>query len=118
MQPGQMNHYVEVQKKKLTVATDGSGDRTTEYITEFPVYADIDAQSVRDYIASRATQATITHRVVMRYSDAPILDWRDYRLLCDGLFYRIIGALPDNRTGKEWITLACECGGYVWQDQT
>ena len=46
----------------------------------------------------------------------PNTDWTKCRLLCDGLYYRIIAPLRDNKTGREYITLACELGAYTWQD--
>lgn len=117
MQPGIFNHYVEVQKKKTVKATDDSGDRTTEYVTEFPVYADKVALSVRDFVASRANQSAISEKFQIRFTDIPIgINWLDYRLLCDGVYYRIIGPLSDNKGGNNWVTLACESGVTVWQD--
>lgn len=117
MQPGIFNHYVEVQKKKTVKAKDRSGDRTTEYVTEFPVYADKVALSVRDFVASRANQSAISEKFQIRFTDIPIgINWLDYRLLCDGVYYRIIGPLSDNKGGNNWVTLACESGVTVWQD--
>jgi len=117
MQTGKLTDYVEVQKKAIVQAKDGSGDRVEGYVTEFPVWADIQGVSVSEFIGARANQVKVSHRIVMRFSDVPKnIQWQDYRLLCDEQVYKIIGALPDNKSGKEWITLACESGSAVWPE--
>lgn len=117
MQSGELNHYVEVQQRTKNRATDGSGDIEEAYVTVFPVWAKIVGQSVRDLVASKQDQVLITHRVIMRYADINSIDiGPNYRLLCEDRVYRIIGALPDDKSGREYVTLACESGAYQWQD--
>lgn len=96
---------------------DGSGDREVTWTTIFPIYGHIEDISVRDLIAARKDQSGIAVRVLLRQSDIePLTNWKECRLLCDGVFYKVIQPLRDNRTGNEWITLACEAGVYTWQD--
>lgn len=116
-QAGVYNHYCEVQKITFAQADDGSGDRTETYVTLFPVWAKIEGQSVRDLIASRQDQSQVSHRITVRQSDVSTIEiGAGYRLLCEGRVYRIIGALPDNKTGRDEVTLACESGAFQWQD--
>lgn len=117
MQPGELTEYVEVQEYRETQATDGSGDRIKEYQTIFPIYASKEDVSTKEFISGRASQVAISHRFIVRFSDVePGTNWNKCRLFCDGLYYRIIAGLSDNRTGKEWVTLACESGVLQWQD--
>jgi len=119
MQAGKLNQYIEVQKKKQVLIPDGSGDRETVWATLFPIYGHIDDVSVRDLIAARKDQTGISVRVLLRQSDIePNTNWNECRLFCDDLYYRVIQPLRDNRTGREWITLACEAGIYSWEDTT
>ena len=116
MRIGQLNHFVEVQKFSEVQAADGSGDREKVWGTEFSVWANIAGLSVREFTASRSTQNKTTHRVTIRFSDVPDgTCWQELRLLCDGQIYKINGALPDNKSGHEWITLTCESGSSVWE---
>lgn len=118
MQPGDLTEYVEVQEFKEVQATDGSGDRIKSYQTIFPIYASKEDVSTKEFVSARASQIAISHRFIVRYSDVePGTNWNKCRLFCDGLYYRIIAALADNRSGKEWVTLACESGVSKWQDQ-
>ena len=119
MQAGDLNHYVEIQERTTVRATDGSGDQVEAIVTLFPVWAKIEGVSVKDLVASRQNQAQVSHRVVMRWADVNTIELGPrYRLLCEGKIYRIIGALPDNQTGREYVTLLCESGAFKWQDQT
>lgn len=119
MQSGQLNHFFEVQRKQLTLKNDGSGDREQTWPVFFLIDGMLEGQSVRDFMASRKEQSAIAVRITFRYSDIePGTDWQQCRLfeVDTGLYYRIAGALPDNKTGREYITLACELGAYTWQD--
>ncbi|WP_180110527.1 head-tail adaptor protein [Acinetobacter sp. YH12098] len=117
MQSGKLNQYIEVQSKNPVLKPDGSGDRETVWTTIFPIYGRIADASVRDFITARKEQKVIATRIVLRQDDIePNTDWTKCRLLCDGLYYRIIAPLRDNKTGREYITLACELGAYTWQD--
>lgn len=117
MQSGSLNQYIEVQSQRPVLKTDGSGDRETVWTTIFPIYGRIVDASVRDFISARKEQKVIATRIMLRQDDIePNTDWTKCRLLCDGLYYRIIAPLRDNKTGREYITLACELGAYTWQD--
>lgn len=117
MQTGSLNQYIEVQSKQPVLKNDGSGDRETTWTTLFPIYGHITDASIRDFIAAQKDQKVIATRIVLRQSDiAPNTDWSKCRLLCDGMYYRIIAPLRDNKTGREYVNLACEQGAYTWQD--
>ena len=119
MQSGQLNRYFKVQKKQLVAKQDGSGDRETDWVDFFPINGQLSGLSVKDFIASRKDQTVTAVRILFRFSDIePNTDWSKCRIyeVDTNLYYRIIGALPDNATGREYITLACEQGAYTWQD--
>lgn len=69
--------------------------------------ASVEPLSVREFIASRAGQAEITARIVIRYREgiSPSM-----RVLHDGQVYNIEGVLPDPKSGKEYLTLAVSGG--------
>ena len=117
MQSGDLNQYIEVETKQITVAPNGSGDRVESWTHSFYIYGHITDLSVRDMVAARKEQSGIATRIFLRQSDIePNTDWKLCRLLCDGLYYRVIHAMRDNKTGLEYVTLACEQGVYKWQD--
>lgn len=119
MQSGQLNRYCEIQERRMVRASDGSGDREEQYVTVLPIWAKIEGVSVKDLIASQAAQTVISHRVTLRFGDLVGIDiGPQYRIVSDGHVYRIIGALPDNKSGREYVTLACESGIFQWQDKT
>lgn len=119
MQPGQLNQYIEVQTKQVIVATNGSGDRKENWMTLFAIYGHVTDSSVRDLIAASREQSAVACRFVIRQSDVePNTNWSKCRLLCDGLYYRIIRPMRDNRFGNEYLTLACEQGVYSWRDSS
>jgi len=117
MHVGDLNQYIEVQSKQEILKPDGSGDRKIVWATKFHIYGHIADSSVRDFVAARKDQKVVATRIVLRQDDVePVTDWAKCRLLCDGLYYRIIAPLRDNKTGREYVTLACELGAYTWQD--
>ncbi|UFN54653.1 head-tail adaptor protein [Acinetobacter pittii] len=117
MQSGNLNQYIEVQQKMVEQAQDKSGDREEVWVNIFPIYGHITDSSVRDLIAAGKEQSAVACRIMIRQSDVlPGTDWTKCRLVCDGLYYRIIRPLRDNKTGNEYLTFACEQGVYKWQD--
>lgn len=114
---GEFNHFVEIQGPTQTLASNGTGDRTTTFQTVAEVWASIKPQSVNGMIAARQQQSEVTHRVIIRKSDiGPVAISQHYRLLCEGVAYKIIGLLPDAETGNEYVTLACSARVFVWAD--
>lgn len=119
MQSGLLSHFFEVQRKQIIQKDDGSGDREQSWSIYFVIDGKLEGQSVRDFVASRKDQSLIAVRITVRFSDVePNTNWAQCRLfeVDTGLYYRIVGVLPDNKTGREYVTLACEQGVYIWQD--
>lgn len=70
--------------------------------------AAIEPLSAREYIASAATQAVVTHRITIRYRTDVTAKMR-----CvdgDGKIYAIQAVLPDKKSGHEYLTLVCTQG--------
>lgn len=118
LQAGQLDRYCELQERRLVRSSDGSGDREEHLVTVLAFWGRIEGVSVKDLIASQAAQTVISHRITVRQSDLIGIEIGPrYRVISDGQAYRIIGALPDNKSGREYVTLACESGVYQWQEK-
>jgi SPP1 family predicted phage head-tail adaptor len=103
-------------RRRVTVLTPGGGiDPDTGIVSGAgwtPLGADepaaIEPLSAREFIASGATQAAVTHRITIR--------WRadvTAKMRCvdeDGTIYAIEQVLPDKKTGREYLTLVCTQG--------
>ena len=104
---GKLRHRVTLQSRTETqdpdtgVVTIGWGDHATD------LPADIEPVSAREFIASQATQAHITTRIVIRHRDDVV---PTMRVVHRGKVYNIEGVLPDKNSGLEYLTLVCSSG--------
>ncbi|WP_417794800.1 phage head closure protein [Terasakiella pusilla] len=64
----------------------------------------IEPLSVRGFIAANATQSEVTGQLVMRYRPGLHVD-SSMRVRKGSTIYNIEGVLPDNRSGREYLTL-------------
>lgn len=116
MNIGTLRHRITIQKFTLVQAMDGSGDREQVWQDVKTVWAAIKPMSVRDFVAARAEQYQVATRIIVRFTRDIDVDCRIFHP-ATGLYYRIVGILPDQDSGKTYLTLACEAGVYTWQDQ-
>jgi len=66
------------------------------------VPGELEHVSARDFIAADADQSEVRARATVRYRDGIV---RTMRIVHRGSAYSIVGTLPDNRSGLEWLTL-------------
>lgn len=103
---GRLRHRVD-----LLAPGGGQDPETGELLgDEFAVLeADVPAEvvpvSVREFVASQATQSAVTTRVTLRYREDVTAQ---HRVRHRGKIFDIVGPpLPDPESGLEYITLAC-----------
>jgi len=101
MRAGKLRHKVTIQAPGLTQDPD-SGDMVPGWTDFAFVWASIEQLSARDFIAAQANQSEITARIVIRYREGIL---PTMRILHRSKVYAIEGALPDAKSGLEYITL-------------
>jgi len=109
MNPGRLRHRIAIERKISTrSATTGELTETWELVDE--VWAQISPLSARDFIAAQAVQSEMTGRILLRWRN-DLLPTMRVRALDTGVIYRIHGEpMPDNRSGREWLTLLVSTG--------
>jgi SPP1 family predicted phage head-tail adaptor len=99
-------------QSQTTVTDPDTGYRTEVWADVAPqpqagLPAEVVPLSGREFIAAAAQQSKVSTRITIR--------WRAgvnhlQRLLYDGRVFNIEAVLPDNRSGREWLTLMCSEG--------
>lgn len=111
---GEMRHVVTVQE--ATHARDPVTGEVTVTWSDVANAADLPAaikpSSVRQFLESRADQAEITERIIIRYLSGLTANMRLVGVCTchDGVIFNPRGMLPDNETGVEYITIPCDRG--------
>ncbi len=106
MRAGKLRHRVRIERRG-SVQDPETGEMIPGWAEVATVWASVEPVSARDFIASRAGQAEITARIVMRHRDD--LD-ATMRIVHRGKVYNIQGVLPDPDSGLEYVTLPCNEG--------
>ncbi len=101
MNAGKYRHRITVEKKVIT-GQSPSGSEITEWQPAFTTRAGYSALSVRDFVAAAASQTQISGKFTIRYREIPA---GKYRLNWRGTHYHILDFLPDEKTGREELTL-------------
>ena len=106
MQAGKLRHMVTLQEpvKEQNPITGAVINTWRDVAT---IWAEVAALSAREFIAAQASQGEVTTRITVRYREDVT---RKYRILFRGRVYNIEGALPDPRSGREYLTLPCSAG--------
>lgn len=102
MRAGALRQRVTIEQPGLT-----QDPVTGEMIAGWTVFADkvpasVESLSARDFIAAQANQSEITARIVIRYREGIL---PTMRILHRGKVYAIQGALPDAKSGLEYLTI-------------
>jgi SPP1 family predicted phage head-tail adaptor len=101
MQAGKLRHRVTIQKPSRR-QDPVTGASISGWVDVAKVWASIEPLSARDFIAAQGVQSEVTARIVMRYRD----DVRaSMRILHRNRIYNISGVLPDQDSGREYLTL-------------
>lgn len=106
MQAGKLRHRVDLQKK-VTGRNPETGGSIEVWQSVTTVWASIEPLSAREFIAAGATQASVTTRITIRYRDGVTAQMR---AVSRGKIYNIEGVLPDDKSGREYLTLPCSEG--------
>lgn len=106
MNIGELRHCITLQKPVKTQSPT-TGAVMDRWETVGQVWASVVPVSVREFVASRAEQNTVTARIKIRRRDDITAKWR---ILFRGKIYNIEGVLPDPASGLEYITLPCSEG--------
>lgn len=108
MQAGNLRHSVTIQSLQLEL-NDSDGEQSEDWVDAFPapLPAQILPLSGRELIAAAATASKVSTRIVVRYRPGIVASMRAVHR---GLAYNITAVVPDNRSGREWLTLLCESG--------
>ncbi|WP_440060574.1 phage head closure protein [Pseudomonas syringae] len=102
MRAGDLRHRVTLQKQ-VTAQDQQTGAMLPATWVDFAtVWASVEALSARDLIAAQGVQSEVVARIVIRYR--PGVD-ATMRALHRGRIYNIHGALPDAKSGLEYLTL-------------
>lgn len=98
---GKLRHRVKFQAPGL-VQDPVTGEMLPGWTDFTSAWASIEPLSARDFIAAQANQSEITARIVIRYRPGIL---PTMRILHRGKVYAIQGALPDAKSGLEYLTL-------------
>ncbi len=104
MQAGTLRHHITLLAKQTTI--NPAGERMEDWQEIGQVWANFTPLSVKDVLFAGASGSQITARCVIRYR-------KDIhsamRVKHDGNTYAITGKLlPDNGSGREYLTLMLE----------
>lgn len=114
MRAGDLRWLVTIEQRSDT--TNGNGNTVTTWL---PFASDVPAQitplSASERLAAAATQSDVSTRIVMRYMAGitPSMRIRDQE---SALVYNIAAPIADNRSGREWLTIAAS--GPMGTDST
>ena len=103
---GRLRHRIQLQSPQYVQDPD-TGEQVLSWVSEGFVWAAVEPLSVREFLAAQATQSQVSARIVMRYSSRVKATWR---ALFRGQVYNIAGALPDQWSGLEYLTLPVSTG--------
>lgn len=103
---GDLRDRVQLQRESIT-QNPTTGEMEKSWLTVATVWADMNYQSVRDFVAASAQQSEVRGHAAIRYRSDVDAGWR---LAYRGKFYRILGVMPDNDSGREHLTLALSEG--------
>lgn len=108
MQAGRLRYQVAIDHCVIT--RDADGDPVERwYVFANNIPADIVPLSARELMAAAATQSEVTANIKIRWLPGLKASMR-VRRLDDGRYYNIAGAIEDNRTGRQWMTLPASTG--------
>lgn len=111
MQAGQLRHVVTIQRP--APVQDAVGQESAEYVDLYTnVRAGVYPLSGREYVAAQQVAAEVTTRILIRYQPNINAGCRVLRENEDDSppsieTYDVIAALPDDKTGRDYINLMC-----------
>lgn len=108
MKAGPLRQRIALEQQVQTQDQD-TGDIAVSWALVAEVWANVQPLSAREFIAAQAVQSQVSTKIIIRWRDGITAAMRA-RDLSTGALYNIAGVLPDNVSGREWITLVCSAG--------
>ncbi len=105
MQAGKLRHVIEIQEPGGS--RDAVGERNTTWTTRARLFASVQPISAREQYLAAQAQASTTHRVTIRASDAPPGINASWRLLFGGRVLLIDG--PPRNVDERDIVVELLC---------
>lgn len=103
---GRLRHRVRLESLALTQDAE-TGAPLEAWTTAATVWAAIEPLSVRDFVAADSRQSQVTARITLR----PVAGLNEtWRVVHGDRVYQIVGMLPDQDSGLEYVTLAVAQG--------
>lgn len=99
---GNLRDRVQLQRNTIT-QNPSTGEMVSNWATVATVWADMQYQSVREFVAAAAEQSEVRGHAMIRFRSDVEASWRIYYR---GRYYGILGVMPDNESGREHLTLA------------
>ncbi|WP_249976079.1 phage head closure protein [Vreelandella olivaria] len=104
MQAGKLCHRVTIERPGNEEQDPDSGAMVKGWVEVGKAWMAIEPASVRAFMAAQAAQSEVKGQLVMRYRPALQVD-STMRVRKGNTIYNIEGVLPDNRSGREYLTL-------------
>lgn len=108
---GNLRDRVQLQREDIA-QNPTTGEMVPTWITVATIWADMHYQSVRDFVAASAEQSEVRGHATLRFRSDVEAGWR---LVYRGKYFRILGVMPDNESGREHLTLALSEGVRLTQ---
>jgi len=106
MKAGKLRHRVTIQSPGIT-QNPVTGEMVNGWAEVATVWASVEPLSVREFMASAATQSEISARITIRYREGIAANMR---ILHRSQAYNIEGVLADPNSGLEYLTLPVSAG--------
>lgn len=106
MQAGRLRHRVTIQNRVET-QDPTTGAIAVSWADVATVWAAVEPLSAREFIAAQAAQSQVSARITIRYRAGVTAAMR---IVHGATLYNIEGVIPDNRSGREWLTLPVSAG--------
>jgi SPP1 family predicted phage head-tail adaptor len=108
LQAGRLRHWVALERKQQ--AQDAAGDITESWVAVADrLPAEIAPLSAKEFMAAQAMRSAVDARITIRWR-AGVTGAMRFRNLEDGTVYNIAGAIADNQSGREWLTVPVSSG--------
>lgn len=98
---GKLRHKVQLQARG-DVQNPSTGEMVPTWPTVANIWAEIVPLSAREFREAAAEQSEVRGRIVIRYR--PNID-ATMRIVHRGMYYNILGVMPDAESGREHMTL-------------
>lgn len=104
-----MRHWLTFEQ--LVEDMDSDGSTVEAWVPAFDISTTMPAEvaplSGRELIAANSVQSKVTHRIRIRYRDGITAKMRAVEREA---FYNIEAVIPDQESGRRWLTLLCTSG--------